>query len=296
MVALKSNKDKLVQVSVMGEISHPTSGGGYRTGYDGVARITPGGSGIKLNFRVGDCAYGWVADHFEPGVCLQNKGSIRQFTALNALACIGNVGRVVTGEAKGDKATVTGKHGFSKTFVDSPMETLKKLTIGDKIQITGWGVGLEIEGYEDVRIMSLSPDLLEKMKIKEEDGKLVIPVSAIVEGRMMGSGIGGGSGGIPDLGDFDIQSTCNELTDTYNLSKIRIGDIVAIKDTLSHYARGIYPNAVTIGVVTHGASFSPGHGPGVSPIMSAYPDKIQPILDDKANIAYHLNLRPNKTW
>ena len=293
---MKNNKNKLVQVSVMGEISHPSSSGGFRTGFDGIPRLVPGGSGIKLNFRVGDCAYGWIADHFEPGVCLQNKGSVQQFTALNALACIGNEGRIVTGDAKGVIGTVTGKHGYSKTFVDFPLETLKKLTIGDRIQITGWGVGLEIDGYENVRIMSLSPKLLEAMGIKEENHQLVIPVAAIVEGRMMGSGMGGGSGGIPDLGDFDIQSTCTELTNTYDLSKIRIGDVVAIKDMLSHYARGIYPGAITIGIVTHGASFSPGHGPGVSPIMSAYPGKLKPTKDDNANIAYHLNLRPEKDW
>ena len=296
MVELKTNKEKLVQVSVMGQISHPSSGGSFRTGFDGVPRLTPGGSGIKLNFRVGECAYGWIADHFEPGVCLQNRGSVQQFTALNALACIGNQGRVVSGEAKGEVGTVTGKHGFSKTFLDFPLETLKLLTIGDRIQVHGWGVGLEIDGYEDIRIMSLAPALLEKMKISKEDGQLVVPVAAVVEGRMMGSGMGGGSGGIPDLGDFDIQSTCSELTDSMSLSNIRIGDIVAIEDMLSHYARGIYPRAVTIGVVSHGASFSPGHGPGVSPIMSAYPGKLKPVVDDKANVAYRLGLRPDMDW
>ena len=296
MKMLKTNKDRLVQVSVMGEISHPSTMGSYRTGFDGVPRLSPGGSGIKLNFRVGDCAYGWVADHFEPGVCLQNRGSVRQFTALNALACIGNEGRIVTGEAKGEKGTVTGKHGYSKTFVDFPLKTLEKLTIGDRIQVTGWGVGLEIEGHEDVRMMSLSPRLLEAMEIHEEEGGLVVPVAKIVEGRMMGSGIGGGSGGIPDLGDFDIQSTSPELTESYGLSGVRIGDIVGIKDMLSHYARGIHPGAVTIGVVSHGASFSTGHGPGVSPIMSGYPGKLVPVEDDKANIAYRLGLRPEKDW
>ena len=143
MKILKTNKDKLVQVSVMGEISHPSPTGSYR---NGGPRLSPGGAGIKLNFSVGDCAYGWLADHFEPGVCLQNRGSVRQFTALNALACIGNEGRVVNGEAKGEKGVVTGKHGYSKTFVDFPLETLEKLTIGDRIQVTGWGVGLEFEG------------------------------------------------------------------------------------------------------------------------------------------------------
>ena len=293
---LKTNKYRLVKQSVLGEIQHPTTGGTYRTTFDGKPLLVPGGSGIKLNFRVGDTAYGWVSDHFEPGVCIVNTGSVRQFTALNAFACIGNVAKVVSGDAKGAKGTVTGKHGYTKTFVDFPQEVLEELTIGDKIQVTGWGVGMEIEGNEDIRVLSLSPQLFEAMNIRERDGVIEVPVAKIVEGRMMGSGMGGGSGGMSDLGDFDIQSTSPELTDQYDLSVIRSGDIVGIKDMFSHYARGIYPDAVTIGVVSHGASASTGHGPGVSPIMSCRTGQLRPIEDPKSNVAYWLGLRPELDW
>jgi len=293
---VKTNKDRLVQLSVMGSIQPPTSSGSYRTTFDGTPLLVPGGAGIKLNFRVGDCAYGWVSDHFEPGVCIVNTGTPREFTALNAFACVGNETRVVSGEAKGEKGTVTGKHGWTKTFVDFPMEVLKRLTIGDKIQVHGWGVGLATEGYDDIRIMSMSPQLFEAMPVNEVDGHLEVPVAKIIEGRMMGSGMGGGSGGMPDLGDFDIQSTCPELTETYDLSGIRIGDIVEIKDMFSHYARGIYPEAVTIGVVSHGASASTGHGPGVSPLMSCRTGKLVPVENDKSNVAYWLKIRPDKDW
>lgn len=65
---------------------------------------------------------------------------------------------------------------------------------------------------------------------------------------------------------------------------------------LSHYARGIHPGAVTIGVVSHGASESAGHGPGVSPIISSPPGRVKPVVDDKANVAYYLGLRPEIDW
>jgi hypothetical protein len=293
---VKTNKDRLVKISVMGEISHPRMGTAYRTTYDGRAIAVPGMYGIKLNFRVGDPCYGWRADHLEPGVCIVNPGSVRQFTALNAFACFGNEARAVSGDSKGSKGTVTGKHGWQNTFVDFPPEVLKELAIGDKVQVTGWGVGLEVEGFEEIRIMSLSPQLFEAMDIREEEGCLVVPVVKEIEGRMMGSGMGGGSGGIPDLGDFDIQSTCPELTAKYELSGIRSGDIVAIKDMLSHYARGIWPGATTIGVVSHGASFGTGHGPGVSPIMSCRTDRLKAVTNDKSNVAYWLGLRPDIEW
>ena len=294
---MKTNKDRLVMLSVMGEIQHPTAWGpGYRTTFDGKAKLVPGGAGVKLNFRVGDPAYGWEADHLEPGACIVNTGTVRQYTALNAFGCIGNDAKVVSGDAKGAMGTVTGNHGWTKTFVDFPMEVLEELAIGDRIQVTGWGVGLKVEGFDEVRIMSLSPQLLEAMDAKVEDDKLVVPVAKFVEGRMMGSGIGGGSGGIPDLGDFDIESTCPELTVKYGYGDIRIGDIVAVKDMLSHYARGICPGAVTIGVVSHGASNMSGHGPGVAPIMSCRTDRLKPVLNKNSNVAYWLDLRPDKDW
>lgn len=293
---IRTNKERLIRQAVMGEVSHPQLRRGYRTTFEGRPSIKPGMYGIKLNFRVGDPAYGWVADHPEPGVCIINPGSARQFTALNAFACIGNEARVVSGDGKGAEGVVTGKHGWRNTFVDFPPEVLGKLTIGDKVQVTGWGVGLTVEGFEDVRFMSLSPSLLEAMGVEESNSRLEVPVAMEVPGRMMGSGMGGGSGGIPDLGDFDIQSTCPELTDKYGLGKLRIGDIVAIRDMLSHYARGIHPGAITIAVVSHGASESTGHGPGCPPIMSSHPGRIKPVIDKKANVAYYLGLRPDIEW
>jgi hypothetical protein len=294
---IKTNKEKLVKMSVLGEVSHPsTLGVGYRTTFDGKPSFVPGTRGVKLNFRVGDPAYGWAADHIEPGINIGNKGSVREFTAFNAFACIGNDVKIVSGDAKGSKGKITGKHGWTSTFADFPLEVMEKVSPEDKMQVTGWGVGLEIKGFEDIRIMSLSPDLLEKMGVDEDNSQLQVPVVTEVPGKMMGSGMGGGSGGMPDLGDFDIQSTSPELTKKFNLSKLRIGDIVAIKDMYSHYARGIYPGAVTVGVVSHGASFMSGHGPGVPPVMSSVPGRIKPVIDAKANVAYYLNLRPDIDW
>ena len=292
---MRTNVDRLVKQAVMGEVSHPMAGT-YRTTFEGRPSMVPGMYGVKLNYRVGDSAYGYVSDHLEPGACIVNPGSVRQHTALNAFACIGNEARVVSGDARGAAGVVTGKHGWQNTFIDFPPEVLGKLVSGDKVQVTGWGTGLTVEGYEDLRFMSMSPRLLKVLGVEDEGSSLSVPVVMEVPGRMMGSGMGGGTGGMPDLGDFDIQSTCPELTERYGFSRLRIGDIVAIRDILAHYARGIHPGAVTIAVVSHGASGTTGHGPGCAPIISSPPGRVSPVADEGMNVARLLELRPDIAW
>jgi hypothetical protein len=48
---------------------------------------------------------------------------------------------------------------------------------------------------------------------------------------------------------------------------------------------------VTIGVVVHGYSYHAGHGPGVNPILSALPGRIELRDDPNANIAYYLGIK-----
>jgi len=49
---------------------------------------------------------------------------------------------------------------------------------------------------------------------------------------------------------------------------------------------------VTIGVVVHGFSNMPGHGPGLDPVLSALPGKIRIRINPDANTAYYLGIRP----
>jgi len=166
-------------------------------------------------------------------------------------------------------------------------EDQEKINIEDKIRVKSWGVGLEIEGFEDVRVNKLDPELLEKMGMEAKDGKLVVPVTAEYPAYIMGSGYGMW----PVTIDYDIQTTCPEVFDELGLKKIRFGDIVALRDQLNWWGRGYYRGAVTIGIVIHGWSYSAGHGPGVTTLLSAKPGKIATKINSHANIAYYLGLR-----
>lgn len=282
---LKTNKERLVKMAVAAEVVHPSASRGYRVDFDGVPRIGMGSSGIKYNVTVGDLCYGYAGgDHVEPGLSVNNTNQAER-TALWVLGCVGNEATVTTGDAKGTKGRIIGKHvNFMAWF--GPEDQVR-INIGDKIRVKSWGVGLEIEGFEDVMVNKLDPELLVKMGIEEKDDKLVVPVTSEYPAHIMGSGYGMW----PVTVDYDIQTTCPEVFDELGLKKIRLGDIVALRDQLNWYGRGYYKGAVTIGVVIHGWSYSAGHGPGVTTLLSAKPGKIVTRIDPHANIAYYLGLR-----
>jgi len=93
---LKTNVDKLVKISVSGEVVSPVIGRSiYDISAEGVPMVLPGVGGITYNIRIGDPACGWEADHVEPGVSVENKENDPRFgqganAAFNVLSCVGN--------------------------------------------------------------------------------------------------------------------------------------------------------------------------------------------------------------
>lgn len=286
---LKTNKDKLITTAVQAVVQ-PASSRDYSAAYDGKPHVGIGMASINYTVSLGDSAYGWAnADHVEPDVTIQGRDrpSASQ-CAVAVLACIGNEAIVVSGEARGAKGMYIGRHAGSDDLCWFPKSVLDKLAWNDKIHIKAQGVGLQIEGFEDVRVNKASPMLLENMGITIEDGQLVVPVALEVPGHIMGSGLGGSF--IASV-DYDIQTTCPKTIEEYDLKKIRLGDVVAIWDHYDYFGRGRYKGAVTIGVCIHGWSEWSGHGPGINPILSALPGKIKTKLDPNANTAYYLGIR-----
>lgn len=286
MIEIKTNKEKLIKMAVMGEIVPPSMQGNYSVDFDGVPRIGLGMYGIKYNVAVGDSVYGWESgEHLEPGLSILNNDP-GQSAALNVMACIGNEVTVKSGEARGAKGYITGKHVSFLIWLKE--EDQQKVGIGDKIQVRSWGAGLNVEGFEDtVKINKIDPDLFEKMGITVENGKLVVPIAAEFPAYIMGSGYGM----TPNV-DYDIQTTVSEdVIKELGIKKLRYGDIVLLRDQLNWWGRGYYKGAATIGVIIHGWSYHAGHGPGVTTIMSAKPNLIVPRLDPDANIAYYLGIK-----
>ncbi len=292
---IKTNELKLVVQSVIGEVASPKFRvPPYRVSHEGVAMVLPGTGGITYNIRVGDPAFGWVADHVEPAVSMRNReskdGMGPENDGLNALACIGNEATLVTGAAKGQKGFVTGKHGgIEHVLVDFDWKILEQLVIGDKIQIKACGLGLGLQEQPEIKLFNLDPKLFQKMGCVLDPRKsLKVPVACVIPAELMGSGIGASS---VVSGDYDITTADKAVLAKLGIDKLRFGDIVAIENTDNCYGRCFRKGAVTIGVVVHSDCILAGHGPGVTTIMSSKNGRIIPMTDKKANIARYLGTR-----
>lgn len=291
---LRVNADKLVKISVLGEVSSPVFGRSpYRISADGAPVVLPGVGGITYNVRVGDPATGWEADHVEPGVSMKNKEKDERFPgaanmALNILACVGNEAVAVSGDAKGSKGVVTGKHGgIEHVLVDFPEETMEKLLIGDKILIKAFGVGLKLLDFPDVKVMNMDPRFLEAIDPKPVCDKLEVPVTHIIPAEIMGSGLGADQ---TYSGDYDIQLFDESVKQQYGLEDLRLGDLVAIQDAEHSYGRIYRKGAVSIGIVVHSDCVISGHGPGVTTLFTSSKGRIRPKIDLDANIVKLLKL------
>lgn len=288
----KTNKDKLITTAVQAVVQPAGGygGWGYPVTYDGKPKQLIGMASINYTVSLGDSAYGWAsADHVEPDVTVQGRDRESPYEcAIAILACIGNEARVVSGEAKGAKGYYIGRHAGSDDLCWFSKKDIEKLALNDKIQVKAKGVGLKIEGFEDVKVNKLSPELLENMGITIEDGQLAVPVVMEVPGYIMGSGIGGPT---VEAVDYDIQTTDPHIVEKYGLKKIKLGDLIAIRNHYDYYGRGRYEGAVTIGVCIHGWSDLAGHGPGLNPVLSALPGIIKTKIDPNANTAYYLGIR-----
>jgi hypothetical protein len=231
---LKTNKDKLVKMSVIGEVVSPVVGSAvYKVSANGDPMILPGVGGITYNVRVGDLATGWMADHVEPGVSLENRVSDTrmphaQSRALNVLSCIGNEATVVKGDAKGEKGVVVGKHGgIEHVMTDFQPEVMEKLVIEDRVMVKAYGVGLKLLDIPEVKTANLSPRLLKAIDPKIVGEKLELPVTHVVPAAIMGSGLGRSHA---SSGDYDITLFCEDTVKEYGLEDLRLGDLVAIVD------------------------------------------------------------------
>ncbi|WP_250675643.1 DUF4438 domain-containing protein [Paraclostridium ghonii] len=281
---LKTNKDKVVKWSVQGKIHHPLALS-YRVTHEGKPVILPSTGGISYNVKIGDCVYGLAGDHVEPGVSIRNE-DIRESNALMTFSCIGNEAKVVSGEAKGAKGYVTGMHGgIEHVLIHFDEETLEKLAIDDKIMVKAYGQGLKLEGFDDIHIMSIDPNLFEKIGIKEKGDKIQVPVVAKVPPYLMGSGIGSSNA---YTGDYDIMTADFEEIKRLGLDKLKFGDLVLLEDCDNTYGRGYLKGAVSIGVIVHSDCVTLGHGPGVTTIMVSKNTTIEGIIDENANICNYI--------
>lgn len=289
--AITTNDDKLVAVSVMGIVAHPTFPGlpaePYRLAADGTPFLLPTYGGVVYNVSVGDPAYGWRADCVHPGVSIAHPTDTGN-RGLNIFACIGNEAVIMTGDAKGEKGVVTGKSGrFSEqVIVHFPKAMREGIAVGDKIVVRSRGVGMAIAEHESVRFKSLSPELLHALGVQSDGSKLRVPVVATVPAHLLGAGAGLTSEG----GSLHLQTTDRPAVAAAGLDTLRLGDFVALTDYDSRYQHGYLRGAVGIAVVGQTDGPRAGYGPGLTLLMTDALGVLEPVLTPNTNLVSLLGL------
>lgn len=290
---LRTNKQYLVEKAVSGKISSPRIPlkNPWLIDPGGAPHVMPGTGGITYNVAVGDSALDFVGDHIEPGVSVTLKSSEAERSVLGGLSiltCVGNEARVVSGLALGARGVVTGKHGgVEHVIIDFPRATMEKLAIGDTIQIRSLGQGLELKDYPDVHVMNIDPGLLGKLGVISRNKQMIVPVTHVLPASIMGSGLGSRHS---YSGDYDIQLSEKKSIRKIGLQNLRLGDFIAISDADCRFGRTIRTDAISIGVVVHGACITSGHGPGVTVLMTTVKKLIVPRIEESANLSTCLGI------
>ncbi len=289
---LRSNGDRLVTVSAMGQIASPGFPGlpalPYQLSAEGQPFLLPAFGGIVYNVSVGDPAFGWLADCVHPGVSIAladdngNRG-------LNILSCVGNVGVVMSGGAQGARGVVTGKSGrfADQVILHFPRAVREQMAIGDKIVVRTQGVGLQLTDHPDVKLKSCAPGLLDSLEVTSDDaGRLAVPVVGMVPPHLLGAGSGLDSEG----GSLHVQSADRAALSEAGLDGLRLGDVVALTGLDSSWNHGYRRGASAVGVVGQGDSPRNGYGPGVTVLMTSATGGIAPMVTAGVNLKALFNL------
>jgi hypothetical protein len=267
---------RLVAVNLLGVIEHPVLGDTpYRVDRDGRPYVPAGDGGIVTNLCLGDSVFGLLGDHAAPGACLVHPDPAARH-ALASYCCIGNQARVRTGQAAGARGVVTGKRGEEGRVIVSLGESdLARLRPGDEVAVRARGQGSRPPGLAPgVTIMNLDPDVLAWLPVDlaGQDGAVTAGVRMSVPSRLAGNGIGR-----PSVAwDLDLQLPPPGPDGAGDLA---LGDLVAVTDLDARYNMGYRRGWVTVGVVGHGASPLPGHGPGMTPILTGPAAALRPVPD-----------------
>ncbi len=272
-MTLKTNSADLVVTTVTGRIApprfHPEA---MNLDDHGRPRPLPGTGGIALGVHAGDLAARWVGDHLMPGASIEDANvTPAQPGALHLLGCVGNRVRDSAGRTIG---VIAGKRGgLAPGFwapqlvgVEVPDAVAATLNCEDRVVVETVGRGLQFVDHPDIVLSNVSPRLAEALPLSEQQGVVTCQVSAIIPPEVAGSGLGQDSW----VGDL-------EVTDAAMAEGLRFGDLVAFTEIDSAVTRFYRPGYISIGIVSHGPGHAPGHGVGVTILLTAAAERLKAV-------------------
>jgi len=271
-----------VAVNLLGVVEHPAlDGGPWRIDRNGAPYVPLGDGGIVLDLQLGDSAFRLAGDHAAPGACLTHPDAAARH-ALSAYACIGNTARVRTGRAAGARGVVLGQRGEEgRVIVGFGQADLARMRPSDQVAVRAFGQGMRPEGLRpDVMVMNLDPDVLALLPVAvpdRHDAAVTVGVRMTVPSKLAGNGIGRPAAGW----DLDLQLP---PPGPDGAGDLLLGDLVAVTDLDARWNMGYRRDWVTVGVAVHGGSPLPGHGPGITPVLTGPAGALRPQPDPAGHV------------
>jgi hypothetical protein len=276
MASLRTNRADLVAATITGRIAPPrVHAEAMNINADGRVRHLPGTGGIALGVHAGDLATQWLADHLMPGASIEDGAATpAQPGALHLLSCIGNRVRDGAGRTLG---VVAGKRGGLAPGFWAPQlvgvevcdAVAATLNCEDRVIVEAVGRELKLLDHSDVTLCNMSPRLLDALPLSQRNGRLTCEVKAIVPAETAGAGLGQDSW----VGDL-------EITDESLYAGLRFADLVAFRDIDSTTSRHFRSGMISVGLVSHGPGHAPGHGVGVTILMTATAEHLDAELGE----------------
>ncbi|HET7326374.1 MAG TPA: DUF4438 domain-containing protein [Nocardioidaceae bacterium] len=249
----------------------------FRIDADGHPYVPTGDGGIVLGVRLGDSVFATDGDHVAPGACLVHPDQAARH-ALTSYSCLGNTVTVRSGDAAGSRGVVLGKRGeLGRVIACFSREVLARMAPSDEIVVRGHGQGARLEApihERGVIMRNLDPAAVALLPVTTDDDTLTASVRAEIPSRVVGNGVGRPV----EQWDLDLQVD-RDTAPTLGLSDLALGDLVAVTDLDVRHNAGYRRGWRTIGVVVHGASPQPGHGPGLMPLFCGPADALVARVD-----------------
>lgn len=280
---MKTNNKCLVTQAMQGKIQNPIKKE-FVLDNEGKPKVLPTGGSINYGVGLGTKVFGLKGDLFEPGVSIYQEKEDRNDN-LRGMSNIGNVAKVVNGNAEGATGKVIGITNFESyghVIINFTEEDKEKMKVGDEILIKAKGNGLELESFPQILIANIDPDLFEKLDIKEEKGKLSVDVRYIIPAMYNGTS---SKHGPIEAANINISTSNMDEVKELGIEDMRIGDFVYLEDADNMFGSAYLKGACSVGIVVCGSGVSPNVGPGIALIMTSKENVIVPKLNKKANLA-----------